>query len=82
MFAQAKFEHVTLFPEETCWTVQGKVLYADYPGSEKGKFKKVIRQSFEAPTGVKIWTITYPTVHTKYTIRIKGNHSVITKERI
>jgi hypothetical protein len=82
MFGQAKFEHATLFPEKVCWTVQGRVLYGDYADSEKGRFKKVIKQTFESPTGVKIWIIEYPTVHIRYTIRIKGNVSVINKEKI
>ena len=82
MFAQAKHEFVTQFPEETCWTIQGKILYAEYVHSEKGTFKKIVSQRFEAPGGVKVWTITYPTVHVRYIVRVKGSTSVITKERI
>ena len=81
MFAQSKHQFSTLFPEKVSWTIQNKVLYADYADSEKGKFKKVIKQRFEAPTGVVIWLIEYPTVRPLYTIRVKGNYSVVTKTR-
>ena len=80
MFAQ-KHQFSTLFPEKVSWTIQNKVLYAEYAHSDKGKFTKIVKQRLEVPTGVVIWTIEYPTVRTLYTIRVKGNYSVVTKTR-
>lgn len=79
MFAQSKFQHATVFPEKVNWTVQGKCLYGDYADSEKGRFKKIVRNGYAG--GVRIWTIEYPTAHIKYTIRTTKNSSLITKER-
>ena len=81
IFSQNKHQFSTLYPEKTSWTIQGKVLYADYAKSEKGKFKKVVSQHFEAPTRTTVWTIDYPYQCIKYIIRINGNTSVITKVR-
>ena len=81
MFAQSKHEFSTVFPERTSWSIQGKYLYAVYADSDKGRFKKTVKQRFESPTGTVVWLIEYPSVRVLYTVRVKGDYSVVTKTR-
>jgi hypothetical protein len=82
VFSQNNHEFSTVYPERTNWNVQGKVLYADYADSEKGRFKKVVRYKYEPINCTNVWTVEYPKQRIKYIIRVNGNKSLITKYRI